>query len=63
MGISSAPCLECGGTRWTRYFSETMDGGFEESFRLCPCNYEPETRGERACEEPEHAEIAAGELA
>jgi hypothetical protein len=60
----SAPfCLECDGTRWVRYLSETTNGDLEEAFRLCPCNHEPETRGERAHEEPERAEIKAQELA
>lgn len=47
-------CSECGGTPWVRYLSEMMDGGFEEAFRLCPCNYEPgkKTRGEGAFEKP-----------
>ncbi len=53
-------CSECSGTRWVLYFSETMDGNLEEAFRLCSCNYEPETRTERACEELEGVE-AAGE--
>ena len=56
-------CLECGGTRWVRYFSETTNGDLEEAFRLCPCNHEPETRGERSREEPERAEIKDQELA
>jgi hypothetical protein len=60
--ISAPTCLECGGTRWLRYFSETTNGDLEEAFRLCPCNHEPETRGERAREEPERAEIKAQEL-
>ena len=56
-------CLECGGTRWVRYFSEAKDGDLEEAFRLCPCNHEPETRGERSREEPEPSEINASKLA
>jgi hypothetical protein len=56
-------CLECGGTRWVRYLSEKTNDDFEEAFRLCPCNHELETRGERAHEEPERAEIKAQELA
>jgi hypothetical protein len=31
----SEPCSECGGSGWTRYFSETITGGIEEAFRLC----------------------------
>lgn len=46
--MATRTCPECGGRRWVRYFSETTDGGLEEAFRLCPCNHEPETRGERA---------------
>ena len=61
--MSAPSCLECGGTRWVRYFSETTNGDLEEAFRLCPCNHEPETRGERSREEPEPSEINAGELA
>jgi hypothetical protein len=30
-------CSECGGSGWTRYFSETITGGIEEAFRLCEC--------------------------
>jgi hypothetical protein len=40
------------------YFSETMDGNFEEAFRLCPCNHRPEAAPRGAdyyCEEPERA--------
>jgi hypothetical protein len=29
------PCTECGGSGWTRYFSETTAGCVEEAFRLC----------------------------
>ncbi len=49
-------CLKCSGTRWVRYFSETTDGNLEEAFRLCPCNYEPDMRSERGCEESERVE-------
>ena len=61
--MSATSCLECGGTRWVRYLSETIDGDLEEAFRLCPCNHEPETRDERAHEEPKRAESKAHELA
>ena len=61
--MSSPSCSECGGTRWVRYFSETTNGDLEEAFRLCPCNHEPETRGERSGEESERAEIVVQELA
>jgi hypothetical protein len=30
-----------------------MDGNFEEAFRLCPCNHEPEAWGENHREELE----------
>jgi len=56
-------CTKCGGTRWVRYFSETTEGDFEEPLRTCPCNYEPQTCGERSGEELERVEIAEGELA
>ena len=29
------PCFECGGSGWTRYYSETITGDIEEAFRLC----------------------------
>ena len=61
--MSSPSCSECGGTRWVRYFSETTNGDLEKAFRLCPCNHEPETRGERSRIEPERAEIVVQELA
>lgn len=56
-------CPECSGTRWVRYFSETTYGNLEEAFRLCPCNYEPEMRSERGCEESERAEATGEGLA
>ena len=61
--MSAPSCLECDDTRWVRYFSETTNGDLEEAFRLCPCNHEPETRGERSREEPERAEIVVQESA
>jgi hypothetical protein len=51
--MSAPTCSRCGGSRWVRYFSETTDGTFEEAFRLCPCNHEPEARGEDRREQPE----------
>ncbi len=54
MGAHS-PCSECGGKRWVRYFSETMEGDFEEAFGLCSCNHRPEARGENRCQEPQGA--------
>ena len=51
--MSAPTCLRCRGSRWVRYFSETTDGNFEEAFRLCPCNHEPEAWGEERSEELE----------
>jgi hypothetical protein len=61
--ISAPACSACGGSRWIRYLSETTDGDLEEAFRLCPCNHEPETRGECVHEEPKRAESKAQGLA
>jgi len=61
--MTASSCSECGGMRWVRYFSETTDGNLEEALRLCQCNYEPETQGERAREGSERIETAAGGLA
>jgi hypothetical protein len=57
--MTNPSCASCGGTRWVRYLSETLDGYFEEAFRLCACNYEPEGQGERAREKPEIVEQLA----
>ncbi len=38
--MSRANCPECGGSGWARYSSETLDGRWEEAFRLCSCNFE-----------------------
>ncbi len=57
--MAAPTCLRCGGKRWLRYFSETTDGDFEEAFRLCPCNHNPEAaRGADYyhCEEPAWAD-------
>ena len=35
------PCRECDGTGWVRYRSETLGGGFEEAYRLCPEGHAP----------------------
>ncbi len=61
--MAAPSCSECGGMRWVRYFSETMDGNFEEAFRLCSCNYEPQARSERSSEGSERSKSIAGELA
>jgi hypothetical protein len=58
--MAAPSCSVCNGRRWVRYFSETMEGNLEEAVELCPCNYEPETSGERGCEELERVE-AMGE--
>jgi hypothetical protein len=62
--MAAPTCLQCGGRRWVRYFSETTDGDFEEAFRLCPCNHSrleavggPDCR----CEEPKRARSISGE--
>ncbi len=35
-------CQKCGGTGWTPYYSETLDGEFEAAYRLCPyCRHQP----------------------
>ena len=57
--MTEPSCASCGGTRWVRYLSETLDGSVEEAFRLCACNYEPEGPGERARENLEIVEQRA----
>jgi hypothetical protein len=59
--MSAPTCSRCRGSRWVRYFSETTDGNFEEAFRLCPCNHEPEACGEDHREELEGARKVARE--
>ena len=59
--MAAPTCSRCGGRRWVRYFSETRDGAFEEAFRICPCNHQPEARGEDCREEPERAKNIARE--
>jgi len=48
--MAAPTCPECGGRRWVRYFSETMDGNFEEAFRLCSCNHKSKAKGDSARE-------------
>ena len=60
--MAASTCFKCGGRRWVRYFSETTDGNFEEAFRLCPCNHEPEIRHKHTREEPRCPETAPEEL-
>ncbi len=59
--MTASSCARCGGRRWVRYFSETTDGNLEEAFGLCPCNRQPEARGEDRREEPECAKNTAKE--
>ncbi len=54
-------CSRCGGRRWVRYFSETKDGNFEETFELCPCNHQRGAWGEDRRKESECAENIARE--
>ena len=61
--MSATSCSTCGDTRWVRYLSETMNGDFEEAFRLCLCNHEPETQGERSRVEPEQGKVVVQKLA
>src|SRR5215211_6954045 len=35
------PCRECDGTGWVSYRSETVDGDFEEAYRLCSKGHAP----------------------
>jgi hypothetical protein len=50
------PCPECDGTGWAPYLSETVEGGFEEAYRLCPEGHTPRycmgSNGERLCPRP-----------
>ena len=34
-------CRECDGTGWVLYRSESVDGEFEEAYRLCPQGHAP----------------------
>jgi hypothetical protein len=56
--VITPSCANCDGTRWVRYFSETMEGDFEEAFKLCACNYAPVGKDKRAREKLEIVEIA-----
>lgn len=56
--MAAPPCSGCGDTRWVRYFAETIDGDFEEAFRLCSCNYVLEGYDEQPREGLEHVGIA-----
>jgi hypothetical protein len=61
MGAGS--CSQCLNTRWIRYFSETLDGDFEEAFMLCPCNHKLKADRQSIREESQSSETAAEELA
>jgi hypothetical protein len=61
--MAAPSCSLCNGRRWVRYFSETTEGNLEEAYRLCPCNYEPNTSGEHGCEELERVEAKGVGLA
>lgn len=49
-------CCECDGTGWVLYRSETVDGKFEEAYRLCPSCYASHrcmgSKTERSCLRP-----------
>jgi hypothetical protein len=51
-------CSKCASTRWICYLSETIDGSFEEAFRLCPCNYSPQTQRQRTSKDSEREEFS-----
>jgi hypothetical protein len=50
------PCPECDGTGWVLYRSESVDGGFEEAYQLCPKGHAPRycmgSSGDRLCARP-----------
>jgi hypothetical protein len=50
------PCRECDGTGWVPYRSETVEGGFEEAYRLCPEGCAPRycmvSSNDRLCPRP-----------
>jgi hypothetical protein len=58
------PCRECDGTGWAPYRSETLGGGFEESYRLCPEGHAPRycmvSNNDRIC--PRLAIVRCGEV-
>jgi hypothetical protein len=58
------PCRECDGTGWAPYRSETLGGGFEESYRLCPEGHAPRycmvSNNDRLCPRP--AIVRCGEV-
>jgi len=56
-------CGECDGTGWVSYRSETVDGEFEEAYRLCPRGCAPRycsgSHNDRLCPRP--AVVRCGE--
>jgi hypothetical protein len=50
------PCRRCDGTGWVPYRSETVEGGFEEAYRLCPEGCAPRycmvSSNDRLCPRP-----------
>ena len=50
------PCRQCDGTGWVLYRSESVDGGLEEAYRLCPEGHAPRycmgSKDERLCPRP-----------
>ena len=58
------PCRECGGTGWVPYRSETVEGGFEEAYRLYPEGHAPcycmVSSNDRHCPRP--ATVRRGEV-
>jgi hypothetical protein len=50
------PCKECDGTGWVIYRTETIDGGLEEAYRLCPQGHAPRycmrSGNDRLCPRP-----------
>jgi hypothetical protein len=58
------PCLECDGTGWVLYRSETIDGGFEEAYRLCPKGHAPRycmgSSGGQLCPRPATKRLGPG---
>jgi hypothetical protein len=57
-------CLECDGTGWVLYRSETIDGEFEEAYRLCPKGHAPRycmgSSGGQLCPRPATRRLGPG---
>src|ERR671913_318821 len=58
------PCPECDGTGWVLYRSESVEGGFEEAYRLCPNGHGPRycmgSSEERLCPRPATVRCGSG---